>query len=360
MDVVNMLLVFSGFFVLALIFSLIINVLLLKFSKTLGVRNHHATLVRWASTTKPSMGGLSFFIVFLVSFVLLPFFTPTNLDFFDLQAIGLLAAVTVGFLTGLFDDAFNTRPWIKFAGQMSCGLILIISGIQINFFQVQELNYLLTLFWVVGMMNSINMLDNMDGIAGIASFGILGSMLGVLLVEGDFINPLSLLIAGIMGALAGFLFFNWHPSKMYMGDTGSQFLGIILAGFGIIFFWNGGGHTYGISPIGNILMVATAFVLPLTDTTTVFIKRIIKGRSPFVGGKDHTTHHLCYLGFSEKKVAIVFIFFAVMAAVLTVCIFYRGAYTTLSDYFLFSGFPVVVFLVLFFVALRPAPAKNPG
>jgi len=349
---------YSFFFVVALLFSLLINGLLLRFSKTLGVRNHQVSLVRWSSTSKPSLGGLSFFIIFLSSFVGLPFFAPSDLSFFNLQAVGIMVAVTVGFLTGLFDDAYNTRPWLKFAGQLSCGLVLMVCGVYIQFFQLEYLNYLLTLFWVVGIMNSINMLDNMDGITSITSFGILGSMLGIIFVSGQLSNPLGLIIIAIMGSLAGFLAYNWHPSKMYMGDTGSQVLGIILAGFGIIFLWNGGGQGTGISPLGGVLMVATAFVLPLTDTTTVFIKRISKGSSPFVGGKDHTTHHLCYAGLSEKQVSIVFMIFSILAALLTVCIFHHVLNLASHGYLLYGAFPIAVFIFLFLVATRPAPEKK--
>jgi len=355
----NLLIAYSFFFVFALVFSLIINGLLLRFSKNLGIRNHQEILVRWSSTSKPSLGGLSFFFIFLLSFLWLPFFAQSPFSFYNLQAIGVMAAIFIGFLTGLFDDAYNTHPWKKFAGQLLSGLVLIVCGVYIQFFNLELLNYLVTLFWVVGIMNSINMLDNMDGITSVSSLGILGSMLGIMAVSGHLTNPFGLLIIAIMGSLAGFLAYNWHPSKMYMGDTGSQFLGITLASFGIIFLWNAGVKAAEMPPLTRALLVATAFALPISDTTTVCIKRILKGSSPFVGGKDHTTHHLSYLGLSDRWVAVVFAVLSIVSAGLTVRIFYAPP-VELIDFIGFGVYPGLLFLVLFLIALRPPAPKVEG
>jgi len=104
----------------------------------------------------------------------------------------------------------------------------------------------------------------------------------------------------------GFLFFNWHPSKMYMGDTGSQFLGVFLAAIGIKYLWNAEPPTGDFISARNLLLPMIVFIMPIIDTTTVVINRISKGQSPFVGGKDHTTHALAYLGLSDRQVAMLF------------------------------------------------------
>ena len=91
-----------------------------------------------------------------------------------------------------------------------------------------------------------------------------------------------------------------------MGDTGSQFIGVFLAALGIICFWNSGNTTEHLDAAKNLLLPVIVFILPIVDTTTVTINRISKGKSPFIGGKDHTTHALAYLGLTDRQVAYVF------------------------------------------------------
>jgi UDP-GlcNAc:undecaprenyl-phosphate/decaprenyl-phosphate GlcNAc-1-phosphate transferase len=112
-------------------------------------------------------------------------------------------------------------------------------------------------------------------------------------------------LLGVLGSLIGFLFYNWYPSKMYMGDTGSQFLGVFLAAFSIILIWHEREPTGNVFQVRQFMLPLILFIVPLIDTITVSIRRMIRGSSPFVGGKDHTTHHLAYIGLHEREVAIV-------------------------------------------------------
>ena len=294
------------FFIFALVFSVLVNGLFLKFSKTLGLKNNNdqGTVIRWGSTSKPAFGGISFYIVFLASFAVYGAFGEGMVD--QPYLMGVLTATSLGFLIGLADDAYNTKPILKFSGQLACGLILIYSGNYIHLFDSNALNYSLTLLWVVGMMNSINMLDNMDGITTVVS---IGSGLGVvvLLILSQQSNHFFVwIMLGMIASLIGFLRYNWNPSKMYMGDTGSQYLGVLLAAAGIHFFWN----NYGNQNEGELLQVAAAllaFMPSIMDTTIVVINRVRRGQSPFVGGKDHTTHHLGYMGLQDRQVAWCFL-----------------------------------------------------
>lgn len=352
---ISIALFYSGFFAAALVFSLVINGLLLKFSKTLGIRNSQETIIRWSSTAKPALGGITFFIVFLFSLISLSLLKNGSDEFSNLGTFGLLAAVSLGFLVGLYDDAYNTHPWLKFAGQLMCGVLLILSGTYIQFFGNDWLNYLLTLFWVVGIMNSINMLDNMDGITTVVSVSIFLAILGIVMMGHDFSNPVIIILIGGLASLIGFLYYNWNPSRMYMGDTGSQFLGILLAGLGILYLWNAASDSGEVGRMPRVIMVAMAFALPLIDTTTVFYKRISKGGNPFVGGKDHTTHHLSYLGMNDRKVAIFFLVFSLISTVLTILINHLAPGWKPAYSYLFIAYLSALFLFLFIVALRPPP-----
>ena len=238
---IYLIIVYISFFIGTIIFSILINGLFLKFTKSLGIRNTNETVISWSSEVKPAIGGLSFFIIFLLSTIAYPFFFQGTEYFLNLNFVGVLLACSLGFLMGLYDDAFNTDPFIKAFTQITCGLILISTDTYINIFPNIFLNYFVTLFWVVGLMNSINMLDNMDGITSIVSSSIVLTVILSLFINNNFTGPEIIPLIGILAALIGFLYYNWNPSRMFMGDTGSQFLGVYLAAIGINFFWNGKG-----------------------------------------------------------------------------------------------------------------------
>lgn len=339
-------LIHSGLFFAAAMFSLLINSLFLRFSRTLGIRDH-GQLVRWSSTAKPAFGGIGFFIIFLGAFSVHGALFPKLSDPLQPAQLGLLAATSLGFLMGLADDAYNTRPLLKFATQVACGVILIVSGSPIWIFEQPWANYAITILWVVGLMNSINMLDNMDAITTVTALTVLGCVLTVHLATGDVSSVHMVIVIGVMAALAGFLFFNWSPSRMYMGDTGSQFLGVLLAWAGIKYFWNG------TSPWGDeeawrqAALALVAFILPITDTTTVTINRILKGRSPFVGGRDHTTHHLGYAGLSDAQVAFVYLGMGLLNVFMVFCsIKFIGAWRNLHT-IIFVAYALAIFGVLY-------------
>ncbi len=293
------------FFISAIVFSVLINGLFLKFSRTMGTKNNLGeTEIRWGSTTKPAFGGISFYIVFLLSFAVYAIIFATKeipLDFF-----GILIASSIGFLIGLADDAYNTKPILKFLGQFACAFVLIKTNNYITLFENDWINYGLTIVWVIGMMNSINMLDNMDGITTSVSIGVISTILFALVLTQNMSHLYFWVLLGTVGALIGFLYYNWNPSRIYMGDTGSQFLGALLAAIGIYFFWNG----YKFSDSSFIPKAITpilAFLPSIIDTTCVTINRLSRGQSPFVGGRDHTTHHLSYLGLKDRHIAIFFL-----------------------------------------------------
>lgn len=294
------------------------------------MRNIDETQIRWASASKPALGGISFYIVFLfsVSFVGTIHSADTLTE--NKQFLGILGAATLAFMIGLADDAYNTRPYLKFSGQLTCGLLLASSGTYIHFFESDLLNYFISVVWVIGIMNSINMLDNMDGITTNVSIFILINAIVVLLAVNSFSSPFFLILIGLLGALIGFLYYNWNPSKIYMGDTGSQFLGALLAAISIIYFWNTPFDTNSKIQLKQLLLTIIVFVLPIADTATVVINRLLKKQSPFVGGKDHTTHHLSYLGFSDKQVALIFIAIASISVIITFIISVLNIWNTLT------------------------------
>jgi UDP-GlcNAc:undecaprenyl-phosphate/decaprenyl-phosphate GlcNAc-1-phosphate transferase len=349
-------LIYSGLFFAILVFSLLIDSLFMRFARTLGMRDRDPSMIRWASTHKPAFGGIGFYILFLVSFTLHGVLFPGEREETQRpELLGLLAATSLGFLMGLYDDSYNTKPLLKLLAQLLCGALLVFSGTVIDLFPYYWLNALLTLFWVVGMMNSINMLDNMDGITTLVSIMILVAgmvaMAAVHLVEPVYM----VLLVGVAASLCGFLFHNWHPSRMFMGDTGSQFLGVFLAFVGIRFFWNVPSMNGDMEPARQILAPVIVFLLPIVDTTIVSINRISRGRSPFVGGKDHTTHHLSYAGFSDGQVALLFAGISLVNIFLTFVIFRHISDWKNLHTIIFVSYALVIFGTFFVLTKRTKP-----
>lgn len=296
-----------GLFGLFLGLGALVNYLMLRWTRTLGLKNQvKEGELRWSSSYKPAIGGISFFIIFLIAVLTYTSLVTPELSTEDRNIqMALSSVVIIGFLIGLADDAFNTVPWMKFLVQVLCGVILATFGMRIDFFEIVVLDFAITIFWTVAVMNSINMLDNMDGITAIVSIGILTCAAICAFPFSDNNLFFTFICGGTVAALLGFLMFNWNPSKIYMGDTGSQMLGALLAGIGVLFFWNNETIAEHHEWYSKVAVVMTAFVIPIADTLTVTINRLAAGKSPFVGGRDHTTHHLSYMGYSDRGVAYI-------------------------------------------------------
>jgi UDP-GlcNAc:undecaprenyl-phosphate GlcNAc-1-phosphate transferase len=337
---------FAVIFLMSILFSMLINRLMLKFSTNLGMRKKDTLQeVRWSSTSKPALGGISFFIVFLISVSLLGALPTETPEVFDLRILGIVTASILGFLLGLADDAYNTNPLVKFMGQLTCAFILITTGVSIELTGVYPVDFIFTIVWVIGLMNSINMLDNMDAITTSVSISIILGTICILAFMGNYNSVYMVLLIGVLGALAGFLYFNWNPSSMYMGDTGSQFLGVYLAAISIIFMWNDfKASTAELIQIKQFIIPGLLFIVPLVDTTTVTFRRLMRKQSPFVGGKDHITHQLAILGMSDRMVAVTLGSLS-LTSVVIVCLLVSGVVDW--TYQVTIGLAVYFFAVLF-------------
>jgi UDP-GlcNAc:undecaprenyl-phosphate GlcNAc-1-phosphate transferase len=347
------LLILLGFLLVLLAFSYLLGKILLKFATNLGVRNHGDGVVRWTSTTKPSLGGILFFFSFLLSIVFYLIILSENVQFNNWQFLGTVISCVLGFVMGLADDAYNTKPLLKFFVQAVCGIVSIICGAYIQIFAYDWMNYMFTIVWFIGLMNSLNMLDNMDAITASVSTVACISMLVFSYITSTLFAYDSILLIGVVASLLAFLTYNWHPAKMYMGDSGSQFLGAFMAAASIKVLWNA--H---IDPVGFtqtwffILLPVSFFIVTISDTATVFINRLAKKQSPFVGGKDHTTHHLVYGGFKQRSVAVLYISISIVAAVTGFVMYYFKLYHSTWIVGCFTIFLFTIFLGLFRVTKR--------
>jgi UDP-GlcNAc:undecaprenyl-phosphate/decaprenyl-phosphate GlcNAc-1-phosphate transferase len=344
----------GGFFV-----AFVVNSLLLRFSRTLGIRNKNDVIVRWSNESKPSLGGVSFFVVFLFSAIAYAILFSDGPNIFQSRAfVGLLGAGSIAFLMGLADDAYNTKPLLKLGVQILCGLILALTGTHIELFHSVVPDYLITVLWVVIIMNSLNMLDNMDGITGTTVFFILSAcLMSSWLIIGFNANIWSISMIAVIGAVLGFLSMNIHPSKLFMGDAGSQFIGLFVAFFAIDNLWNIPFNLELPSWLGALLALV-AFTPAAVDTLTVVINRLRRGQSPMVGGKDHTTHHLVYSGLNDRQVWYVFLGIGFVATLLVIAMVNLIRLNTIAPIPFFASYVVFVFVLLYRNTLKyKAPGK---
>ena len=327
--------------------SLLSNKLLLRFSQSLGIRNKNDVTVRWSNQSKPSLGGIGLFLGFLFATFLYLILEPDINVFGNIEFIGLFFSASLAFSMGLADDAYDTKPLFKLFVQLSCGLFLVLSGTSIDLFHHVVLDSITTVVWVVILMNSLNMLDNMDGItATTVLFALLACLVSAMLVgDSNQLYWLYILVA-VIGSVLGFLRYNINPAKMFMGDAGSQFIGLFVAFFTIKFLWNLGSITQSHSWI-SLILALTALTPAAADTLTVVINRLRSRKSPMLGGKDHTTHHLVYAGYTDRQVWIIFSFIGFVSFLLSVAIIYLVLISRLQEIMIFLLYFIAVFLILY-------------
>lgn len=254
----------------------------------------------------PRMGGLAIFAGFLVSVL---FFVPLGTEFRSIL-IGALILVVLG----IIDDIMALKPKTKFAGQIIAALIPALSGVSVhgivNPFVPGQYSTLgifsipLTVIWIVGITNAVNFIDGLDGLAcGVSAIATV-TMFIIAVLFGE--TYIALMMAALAGACLGFLPYNMNPAKIFMGDTGSMFLGYILATVSI----------QGLFKFYAVISFAVPFILlglPIFDTGFAIVRRLLKGQSPLQADRGHVHHRLIDLGFDQKQsVAILYAFSALM------------------------------------------------
>ena len=231
------------------------------------------------------------------------------------------------FILGLIDDIWPVQPLTKILSQIAVSSLFIHAGGVFNIFTYDLLNTLLTYLWFLVIINSLNMLDNMDGLAvGIASLSVIYLVLISVTPSGNspLIIPLGITM---LATLIAFWFFNYSPASIFMGDSGSLSIGFILAALTIPGELN---YNFGLSVDTKIetyilLFAPTALLsVQIFDFSFVTINRLLQGKKPYIGGKDHTSHSLVKLGMSNKKAVFSLYFLGGLGGAIAVALkFYK-------------------------------------
>ncbi|MQR94816.1 glycosyltransferase family 4 protein [Fictibacillus phosphorivorans] len=260
------------------------------------------------SEVKPRLGGLAIYVAFLAGLFLLPIDNHTTTFIF------LSTLIIV--ITGVLDDMYELSAKQKLLGQFLSAFVLIYGGfvidyITIPYFGLVELQLMsipLTLFWFIGLINAINLIDGLDGLAGGVSTIALSTIL-IMAIGKEQILVIMLCVI-VTGSTLGFLFFNFYPAKIFMGDTGSQLLGLLIALISISGFFKS--VTF-LSLFVPIMILG----VPFMDTTFAILRRLVNKQKWSQPDKSHLHHRLLARGFSHPKTVLMIygisIFFSVLA-----------------------------------------------
>jgi UDP-GlcNAc:undecaprenyl-phosphate GlcNAc-1-phosphate transferase len=269
---------------------------------------------RWHRAPTPTMGGVVIYLSFLIGLLTYAWLEGA----WGRVRWELLAASSVTFLLGFYDDLKHITPPAKLVGQIFAAAIAVFLGFTTNFFTpkiadnffAQIPNIILTFIWLVGLTNAINLIDNMDGLAGGISLITAGFLIYFFWIGNDAgLLPIALALSG---SILSFLVYNFPPAKVFMGDSGSLFLGFTLAVLAIA-------RQPQASNVFAVMGVPTLlFLLPILDTSLVTMTRLLRGQSPSQGGRDHTSHRLVAFGLSERQTLFILFFIALLSGIVAI------------------------------------------
>mgnify|MGYP000860404273 FL=1 len=284
----------------------------------------------------PLMGGLAIFISVLVSSLI---FLPI-----DKTLISIIIGSSIIFISGVIDDIRGLSPKGKLIFQILASIVLILGDVKIDaitnpfgapgtVLSLGMFSIPITIFWVVGITNTLNLIDGLDGLA--AGVAMIAS-LSFLFVANKFnYIPVVIISAIVAGACLGFLPYNFNPAKIFMGDTGALFLGFVLASLSI----------EGVmKSVATIAVVVPIIILgvPIFDTTFAIFRRLLNGKSIAEADKGHLHHRLLKLGFSQRKT--VLILYAISAIFGLCAIFVAKTNSKRAVYLAVAIFLITIFL----------------
>ncbi|WP_226678970.1 glycosyltransferase family 4 protein [Mesobacillus jeotgali] len=244
----------------------------------------------------PRLGGLAIYITFIIGFLILQPDSP--------YAMAIILGSLVIVVTGVLDDLMELSAKVKLGGQLlATGIVVFWGGVQVSFINLPfggqiefgVMSIPITILWIVGITNAINLIDGLDGLAaGVSSIALI-TISGMAMIMGDgFVVIMSSLV---LFSTLGFLIYNFHPAKIFMGDTGALFLGYIIAVLSLLGFKN----------ITFISLIVPIIILgvPISDTFFAIIRRIVHKKPLSAPDKSHLHHCLLRFGFSHRQTVLI-------------------------------------------------------
>lgn len=305
-----------------------------------GVARHFGAVAqpkpdRWHRNPTAMFGGVAIYLAFVITYL-----TFMQHDRGSRVVVG---CSTVLFLVGIIDDLFHIKPYQKLIGQVLGASLPVYFGLTLPWTSSEAVNIALTIFWLIGITNSLNLLDNMDGLA--AGIAVIAAVcLGVnFVLNGQ--SGEAMLLASLAGALIGFLIYNSSPASIFMGDSGSLFIGFLLASTALLSSVGTGGRSR--SLLSVLAAPVLIFLIPIFDTTLVTLQRRMSGRAISQGGKDHTSHRLVALGLSERRAVWMLYAFSASSGALALLVRHQQLDVSLAG---ICGFCVILSLLGVYLA----------
>jgi len=319
-------------------FALLLSLLLTPACRAAGRRFgwvDHPDIRKLHRAPVPRTGGIAIFLGYAAALILM---RGTPGDSGTHHAWTILPAVLAAFATGLLDDLVNLKPWTKIAGQVLAALLAVAAGIQIRNvggYSIEKAwwHIPLTVLWLIGCTNAVNLIDGLDGLAaGVGLFATAAAFVSAL-VTGN--TALAIVTAPLLGALLGFLRYNFSPASVFMGDCGSNTLGFLLGCFTIM--WSRTCTT-----LPGIAAPVIALAIPFFDTALAIFRRFLRRQAIFSADCGHVHHRLLSRGFTARRVACILYaaggFFAGLSILLA-----TGMYSSAP---ILAGFCIAVWLAL--------------
>src|SRR6478735_6018304 len=262
--------------------------------------------------TVPRLGGLGLMVAWAAPVIGLSLRDPMisrAIHGHRLQMVAIVVSAVVVCAVGAFDDARGVRPLFKLGAQVLLACFAFACGIHIQAIELPVVGYLsmgvfalpVTVVWIVGVTNAVNLIDGLDGLAaGVSFFAALTSFV-IASISGSV--PVAMMMAALMGALVGFLFFNFNPARIFMGDSGSYFLGFVLATTALA----GGGLQQKASTAVSLLLPILALGVPIFDTLFSMFRRVLERRPIFSADRGHVHHRLLDIGLTHRR-AVIFLY----------------------------------------------------
>lgn len=328
-------------FILAFIVSFMATPYTIKIANKIGAVDVPKDKRRMHTKKMPKFGGPAVILGFLVSmiYLLIIMSIEGSLDLFSEQNYGkkllgvMLGIIAIG-VTGVFDDTKTLKWWQQLLGQVIAALIVVSFGIKIEHLDIPFLyriglngmfSTIVTIVWIIGVTNAINLIDGLDGLSSGISLISCISLLIIFLLNG---SPMiaTVIVTALSGALVGFLPYNFSPAKTFIGDTGSNFLGFMLAVVSIL----GVAKTY---TAAVIVLPVIVLGLPIFDVIFAIIRRIVKGKSikaVFKPDKGHLHHKLVAKGFTQKQAVLILYGLSASLGMFAIILFDSGIWKALS------------------------------
>lgn len=289
------------------------------------------------------LGGISIWLSTMLTFLFLVF-----LSYYPYGSLlsGILLGSSLMFLLGLMDDIYNLDAKFKLFIQIAIATLVYLLGVKIDTIfnpfggaiDLGLFSYPITLLWIVGISNAVNFIDGVDGLAG-SVVTVNSITLGLIAVAMIPANPMSALIAFILaGSMLAFLTYNFNPAKIFMGDSGALFSGFLLATLSIT----------GVMKAAALAIILPFVVLavPIMDITYSSLRRIFKGKSPFVADSEHIHHKLLKAGFSQKKTVAILTSVAIVAGAVA-----SYSVGSIKHYIIYICALVLIMLVLSLISI---------